>query len=133
MNNFKPYCPKCGAPLTTGANTLYYCSDYVNCYYTLDEENTIDIGYKGKGISKALSNLCPYPFVIDGIFCSSMESFIQSLKVQAPDVQEDICSKSNIFCYSLREMLDDWRTTQTLLTENEYISLLNSLRKGNNL
>lgn len=113
MHNFKFYCPKCGAPLTYGCRVLYQCSN-PSCNYRLDDENTIDISFKSTGIAKALSNLCSYPFTFEAIHCSSMEAFIQSLKVKDPDVQRDICSKTGPFCYSIREIFDDWRITQTV-------------------
>ncbi len=113
MKELMLYCPKCGEKLIKNTTALYACSNYL-CNYRLNEENTIDIGYKSKGLAKALSNLCPYPFIFDGIYCESMESFIQSLKVQDPNVQKDICGKSSVFCYGIREMHDDWRITQTV-------------------
>ena len=131
MSNLILHCPKCGKELTKGTSTLYECNN-LSCNYTLNEENTIDISFKSKGISKALSNLCPYPFTFDNVYCSSMESFIQSLKVNDSFVQKDVCSKTGPFCYSIRTLFDDWRITQKVFWQgkeidrhsNSYITLL---------
>ena len=124
MDNLKRYCPKCGSEVIYSLTThhLYRCSN-ASCDYFLDSENTIDIGYKAKGIQKALSNFCPYPFKFSGLDCASMESFIQSLKVnKGIVVQKDICSKPGPFCYSIREMLPDWRKDQIVYwCEKPYI------------
>lgn len=111
MSKFVPYCPKCGKELISYGNSLYKCPN-IGCNYTLIGENVIDISFKSKGIAKALSNLCPYPFKIDGTECASMESFIQALRVKNSFLQEDICKKAGPFCYSIRTMFDDWRITQ---------------------
>jgi len=51
----------------------------------------MDIG-SGRGYpSSALSNFAPHPFVIDGIQCSSMEGFLQSLKFSNPEMQKAVC------------------------------------------
>jgi len=116
MNELKRYCPICGKELTEKADHvkkyfIYVCED---CNYSLANSRIIDISFKAKGLAKALSNLCPYPFEFDGIKCSSMEAFLQSLKTKEPDVQQDICSKPASFCYKLRPMYNDWRKDQTL-------------------
>jgi len=113
MKELKHYCPKCGKELIDKSSHvkkffLLICED---CTYCISNPNIIDISFKSKGLAKALSNLCPYPFEFDDVKCSSMEAFIQSLKVKYPDVQEEICSKTGPFCYNLREMFDDWRET----------------------
>jgi len=113
MCDSKLYCPKCGKELAHRLNSWYECLND-SCHYRLTEENTIDISFKSKGLAKALSNLCNYPFFMDGIYCDSMESFIQSLKVADPTTQADVCSKTGPFCYSLRTMFEDWRPSQTI-------------------
>lgn len=131
MKNIMLYCPKCGKKLIKCTSAQYVCSNQ-ECDYKLNEKNTIDIGYKSKGLAKSLSNLCPYPFIFDGIYCESMESFIQSLKIQDINVQKDMCCKTSVFCYGLREMHDDWRISQTVYWKgrkidrhsDEYICLL---------
>ena len=131
MNKIKHYCPKCGKELAQRLDSYYECVND-SCYYRLHEHETIDISFKSIGIAKALSNLCPYPFMLDGIYCQSMESFIQSLKISDEAVQEDICAHTGPFCYSIRTMFEDWRTTQTVYWKgktidrhsDEYIELL---------
>jgi len=119
MNEVKHYCPKCGEEAISsikGHMILYKCSNE-ECSYTYNidaNKDVIDISFKSKGLAKALSNLCPYPFEFDGIKCSSMEAFLQSLKTKEPDVQQDICNKPASFCYKLRPMYNDWRENQTL-------------------
>jgi predicted NAD-dependent protein-ADP-ribosyltransferase YbiA (DUF1768 family) len=41
---------------------------------------TIDIGSGGGYPEDALSNFTSHPFVIDGVYCHTMEGFLQSLK-----------------------------------------------------
>lgn len=120
MNNSKRYCPKCGKELAQRLNSNYECIS-ISCQYKLTTNDIIDISFKSKGLAKALSNLCPYPFTIDGIKCASMESFIQSLKVKDIEVQKDICSKTAAFCYNIREMHDDWRITQKVYWQGKEI------------
>ena len=134
MNNLKLYCPKCGKELESFCDIYYQCPSK-SCYYRLNEKNTIDISFKSIGLAKALSNLCPYPFIIDNIACSSMEAFIQSLKIKEPDIQKDICIKTGPFCYSIRTMFDDWRITQTVYWKGKEINrhsteYMNLLRKA---
>lgn len=51
----------------------------------------MDIG-SGTGYpSASLSNFTPHPFLIDGVECTSMEGFLQSLKYSNPDMQKEIC------------------------------------------
>jgi len=41
--------------------------------------------------ARELSNLAAHTFVMDGVKCSSMEGFLQSLKYPYPEMQEEIC------------------------------------------
>lgn len=51
----------------------------------------MDIG-SGKGYpSSALSNFAPHPFEVCGVYCASMEGFLQSLKFKNPKMQVDVC------------------------------------------
>lgn len=51
----------------------------------------MDIG-SGNGYPEAnLSNFTPHPFIIDGVECTSMEGFLQSLKFSNPDIQVEVC------------------------------------------
>ena len=128
--NFTQYCPKCGEKL------IYYVNDKycLNCSYKLSQvchscndeqrELILDISFKSKGLAKALSNLCNYPFVKDGVSCESMESFIQSLRVKDPSLQKEIYSKTGPFAYSIREVLPDWRINKTVYWQGIAINRL---------
>ena len=50
-----------------------------------------------------------------------MEAFIQSLKVRDIEVQDDVCSKTALFCYNIRYMFDDWRKTGTVYWQEKAI------------
>lgn len=51
----------------------------------------MDIGSKHGYPAGALSNFTPHPFKIDGVYCASMEGFLQSLKFENKGVQEEVC------------------------------------------
>ena len=120
-------CPRCGSPITPSGT----CSKE-GCWYVRTDENSIDISFKCQGIAKALSNLCNYKFTFDNVECASMESFIQSLRISDVNLQEEVCSLSGPFCYSIRTTLPDWRKTQKVYWRgrvidrhsDEYTSLL---------
>lgn len=42
--------------------------------------------------ANALSNFAPHSFVVDGVQCSSMEGFLQSLKFSSIDMQQHVCT-----------------------------------------
>lgn len=46
----------------------------------------------GKYPSNSLSNFAPHPFIIDNVECTSMEGFLQSLKVPDKEMQKYMCS-----------------------------------------
>ncbi len=56
----------------------------------------IDIHSKGEYPSCALSNFAEYEFYVDGIKCSGMEGFLQSLKFRNAKKQRQICTLSGI-------------------------------------
>ena len=58
------------------------------------DEDVVDIFSSGKYPSNILSNFYPHQFTFDGITCSSMESFLQSLKTWNPELQEKVCRLS---------------------------------------
>jgi len=124
MSTLTLYCPTCGEELVKKHDDIanYDLWKCKKCHYILTNPNTIDISFKSKGIAKALSNLCPYPFQFEGINCSCMEAFIQSLKVQDIAVQEDVCFKTGLFCYNIRYMFDDWRKTGTVYWKGKPIN-----------
>ena len=51
----------------------------------------VDIHSKGEYPSWALSNFAKHEFYIDGIKCSSMEGFLQSLKFKSVKKQKQVC------------------------------------------
>lgn len=53
--------------------------------------DTIDIYSKGEYPANVLSNFYPNKFVFDGVECSSMEGFLQSLKYRNFEKQKQIC------------------------------------------
>lgn len=52
----------------------------------------MDIMSGNKYPSCALSNFAPHPFTIDGVYCNSMEGFLQSLKFKNADMQAHVCT-----------------------------------------
>lgn len=60
------------------------------------KNNVIDIHSKGGYPSCALSNFAEYEFYVDGVKCSSMEGFLQSLKFRSAKKQKQICLLSGI-------------------------------------
>jgi predicted NAD-dependent protein-ADP-ribosyltransferase YbiA (DUF1768 family) len=51
----------------------------------------MDISSKSGYPAGSLSNFAPHKFVVDGVQCSSMEGFLQSLKFKNPDMQIEVC------------------------------------------
>jgi len=51
----------------------------------------MDIGSKRGYPSASLSNFAPHEFYMEGIYCASMEGFLQSLKFENPEVQKEVC------------------------------------------
>lgn len=52
----------------------------------------LDIWSSNAYPSHVLSNLCSNRFTFEGVFCHSMEGFLQSLKYKEPDKQRQICA-----------------------------------------
>ena len=57
-------------------------------------QDIIDIHSKGEYPANQLSNFYPHIFVLDGIYCQSMEGFLQSLKYKNVEKQRKICHLS---------------------------------------
>lgn len=53
----------------------------------------MDISSGSSYPASSLSNFSPHPFIIDGVECSSMEGFLQSLKFKDENMQKEICKK----------------------------------------
>ena len=111
---YKPnlVCPACGQ--RSGYYTLF--EKYV-CKCGWDSTvNTVDISFDEPNGS-AISNVFPHNFVFYSNFpshveinCSSMESFIQSLRVKDPELQKYICEHySGTMSQKLKACLRDWR------------------------
>lgn len=80
----------------------------------------MDIG-SGTGYPSAnLSNFSPHPFTIDGVECSSMEGFLQSLKYSNVDMQIHVCTLVGKQA-KFKGKRKNWYRTQTLYWNgNEY-------------
>jgi predicted NAD-dependent protein-ADP-ribosyltransferase YbiA (DUF1768 family) len=76
--------------------------------------STLDLGYRNEGLGKALSNLCEYPFVLDGVQCRSIEGFLQSLKFQELDAQDMMLGMFGYKAWKTGQVGNDWRESQTL-------------------
>lgn len=106
-------CPICGAQVEMFQHSHYICN---KCYWN-SLENTVDISYSDP-LSAPLSNLFPHKFTIydhfhpeRNITCLSIESFIQSLRVEEPELQKQICENySGYMAWKLRLSLRDWRS-----------------------
>jgi hypothetical protein len=61
-------------------------------HFYVDPTQSLDVYLKGVYPSSDLSNLAAHAFVLDGMDCSSMEGFLQSLKESDPEKQRDICN-----------------------------------------
>lgn len=72
----------------------------------------IDIHSRGKWPSNALSNFYSHQFNIDGMRCSSMEGFLQSLKTSSIAEQKKICDLSGKD--AKMRSTDNWKSDQTL-------------------
>lgn len=98
------WCKDCAQKVIASKNqTICRCE---NCGHDYE---ILDISYKDNS-SAPLSNLFPHKFVIDGVKCLSMESFIQSLRVEDKNVQVKICEEyTGYMAYKMRLSLPDWR------------------------
>lgn len=65
---------------------------YVFILVTADK--AVDIWSTNPYPSNVLSNLYPHAFELDGIFCASMEGFLQSLKIWNVEKQREVCALS---------------------------------------
>lgn len=65
-----------------------------------------------------LSNFYPHRFDIDGIACSSMEGFLQSLKFKDRETQIRVCSLVGVSAKRMGKAGNSWKTTQTLWWNN---------------
>ncbi|AHY25386.1 hypothetical protein PS2_140 [Serratia phage PS2] len=73
----------------------------------------MDIGSGSGYPSSSLSNFAPHAFQIDGIECSSMEGFLQSLKFSSPEMAEHVCTLVGKAA-KFKGKKKRWWSTQTL-------------------
>lgn len=73
----------------------------------------MDIRSGAKYPAGALSNFSPYKFTVDGVVCSSMEGFLQSLKFSNEDMQIYVCSLVGRLAKA-KGSKKNWKRTQTL-------------------
>lgn len=78
-------------------------------YYN-PETNTLDIRSNGMYPSGVLSNLCSNGFRFDGMICSSMEGFLQSLKHRDLDKQCQLCQMKG--GNARKRSVTSWQTDQ---------------------
>ena len=74
----------------------------------------MDIGSRAEYPAGALSNFTAHYFEIDGIRCTSMEGFLQSLKVKDPLVQAEICQLTGVKAKQRGEEHNSWKIFQKL-------------------
>lgn len=80
----------------------------------------INIYSKGSYPSSELSNFAPHEFVIDGIKCSCMEAFLQSLKFSDIFYQKDVVCKLQAKEAKQLGSLQEWQS-EGILYWNEKI------------
>lgn len=83
------------------------------------ETNTLDIRSNGLYPSNVLSNLCSNGFRLDGVICSSMEGFLQSLKHKEKDKQLQICSMKG--GNARKRSVTSWQTDQIVWWKGQAI------------
>jgi hypothetical protein len=76
--------------------------------------SNLDLGYKNEGLGKALSNLFPYPFTMDGVRCGSIEGFLQGLKFRDIEQQDLLLPLHGYKAWKTGQMGNSWRDDQTL-------------------
>jgi predicted NAD-dependent protein-ADP-ribosyltransferase YbiA (DUF1768 family) len=65
-------------------------------------------------VGRDLSNLTEWSFTLDGLWCRSMEGFLQSLKWEDPDYAAAIRDLSGVKAWKHGQQGNGWKTTQTL-------------------
>ena len=87
--------------------------------YFSPETNTLDIRSDGKYPSGVLSNLCSNGFCFDGMVCSSMEGFLQSLKHHDIDKQRQLCQMKG--GNARKRSVTSWQTDQIIWWKGQAI------------
>ena len=81
------------------------------------ESKSLDIRSNGLYPSNVLSNLCNNKFQFDGVCCGSMEGFLQALKYQDQDKQQQICSMKG--GEARKQSNKQWQTDQIVWWKGE--------------
>lgn len=84
----------------------------------MTEMTVIDISFRGVGLERDLSNLVAYPFMLDGVFCGSMEGFLQSLKFTLPHRKREIAALDGAEAWRNGQTGNDWQDTQILFWDD---------------
>lgn len=82
-------------------------------------DKAVDIWSTSPYPANVLSNLYSNAFEIDGIRCASMEGFLQSLKIEDPEVQKEICTLSGK--EAKERSTSDWQVTQIIYWQGQPI------------
>lgn len=94
----------------------------------------VDIDYRKGGLASRLSNLCNYPFELDGVEHQSMEGFLQSLKFERDSDAEVLRKMYGGKCFIAGQKGNSWKLQQILYfngqpygrSSKEYAHLINS-------
>lgn len=76
--------------------------------------NSLDIRSNGLYPANVISNLAHNEFIFDGVKCSSLEGFLQSLKTSDFEKQIEICGSYGGTAKKTSRKLEEWKTTQTV-------------------
>lgn len=74
----------------------------------------LDIKWKNPYPANVLSNFYPNAFVIDGVYCASMEGFLQSLKYRNVNEQIKVCGLTDISAKKAGAKKSLWKLTGNL-------------------
>lgn len=78
-------------------------------------KKTLDLHFRSEDeLAKSLSNLYPYTFMMDGFVISSMEGFLQSLKVNDLSEQNKIWGMHGVKCWKYGQQYNNWKDIQIL-------------------
>ena len=82
-------------------------------------KKTLDLHYRSENeLSKSLSNLYPYTFLMDGYLINSMEGLLQSLKTDNMSEKVKMWGMSGVKCWKYGQQFNSWKETQILYDNN---------------
>lgn len=88
---------------------------------------TVNIDFRSPiPVETKLSNFNNYPFTMDGVYCGSMEGWIQSLKTNDVDEQYGVCALSGRVAKRASRKLPDWKSDGILYWKGEPYDRLSS-------